>query len=112
MTDPDWRSRHCAEAAAAELLRATGRDIWAEWGGCPRSWRAAADLYRRLGVRCLKDAVSAAIGEPLAPSTASHGDIAMIDGALGIVHGQWAVRCIDRWHPIWRAECVWKLPRS
>lgn len=109
MRDPDWAG-HCAEPAAERVSAATGRDIWTDLGGCPRSWREAAALYRRLGVSCLKDAVTAVVGEPLAPSEARPGDLAMVDGALGIVHGTWAVRCVDRWQPIWRAECVWRLP--
>jgi hypothetical protein len=109
MREPDW-SRHCAEPAAERLLEATGRDFWAELGGCPRSWREAAELYRRHGVTCLRELVTKLLGEPVPVEEAGHGDLALVDGALGIVHGTWAVRCMDRWQPIWRAECVWKPP--
>jgi hypothetical protein len=105
--DPDW-DRHCADLGAEAVGEATGRDIWTELGGAPRSWREAAALYRRLGVRSLREAVTVVLGEPLAVTDALHGDIALVDGALGVVHGSWAVRCLDHWHPIWRAECVWK----
>jgi hypothetical protein len=106
--DPDWRTRHCAEPAAEQVLKATGEDPWAALGGCPRSWREAADLYRRLGVTNLKDAVTAVLGAPIACKHARRNDVAMVDGALGIVRGE-LVECIDRMQPIGRADCAWRI---
>lgn len=113
MSEPDWR-HHCAEPAAEQLLVATGRDIWQEVGGCPRSAREAADLYRRLGVTNFKDAVSAVLGEPVDPKLARRGAIALLEcpgrglWALGIVRGEW-IECIDRMQPLSRAKCCWNL---
>ena len=94
-------------AAASAAL---GRDIWAEIGGCPRSPREAAGLYRRLGVTNFADAVTAVLGPPVGAGQAMRGDIAMIDGALGIVRGEW-VECIDHMQPIERVRFVWRVER-
>jgi hypothetical protein len=111
LTDPDWRTGHCAEPAAEAVRRATGRDILAELGGCPRSPRQAATLYRRLGVTCLRDAVSAVLGTSIDPKRAMRGDIAMVDGSLGIVLGEW-VECFDRMQPIERATHAWHVEKG
>jgi hypothetical protein len=108
LPDPDWATVHCTEPAAELVLKATGRDIWAELGGCPHSWREAAEIYRRLGVTNLKDAVSAILGPPVDLGHARRGDIAMVDGALGIVRGE-LVECLDRMQPIGRAACAWRI---
>lgn len=90
------------------MRAATGRDIWAEIGGCPRSWREAASLYRRLGVTNLRDAVSRVLGDPIDPKCARRGDVAMVNGGLGIVRGE-LVECIDAMQPIGRATCAWRV---
>lgn len=100
MADPDW-SLHCAEFAIP-------KDMWAKLGGCPRSWRDAAELYRRLGVTNLKDAATAVFGEPVSVRQAMRGDIVMVDGALGICRGEW-VECLDRMQPLARGQCAWHL---
>lgn len=105
---PDWRTRHCAEPAADRIREATGKDPWHALGGCPRSAREAAALYRRAGVTNLKDCVTAVLGEPVSPLLAMRGDLAMVDNALGIVRGEW-VECIDRLQPIGRAICAWRV---
>jgi len=88
---PDWRTKHCAEPAIAAAAAARGlnaEDLWATLGGCPRSWREAAALYRRLGVRSLAEAVSAVLGPPFAsPRLARRGDVVMAQGALGLCRG-------------------------
>lgn len=99
---------HCTEPAAERLRQATGRDLWAELGGCPRSWRDAAAFYRRLGVTNLRDAVTAILGPPIDRKLARRGDVAMVDGALGIVRGE-LVECVDRMQPIGRAQFAWRL---
>lgn len=107
---PSWEL-HCAEYAAAQVKAATGRDIWAEIGGCPRSWRQAAKLYRRLGVSCLREAVEVVLG-PAAPAfRANRGDLVMVDGALGVCRGFW-VQCLDRMQPITRGQCSWPVGRG
>jgi hypothetical protein len=102
-SDPDW-THHCTELAVGAVA---GRDIWHELGGCPRSWREAADLYRRMGVRTLAEAVSKVLGDPIKPSQAMRGDVVMIDEALGVCRGEW-VECLDRMQPIARATLAWK----
>lgn len=92
ISEPDWRTRHCAEPAIEAASSASGRDIWAELGGCPRSWREAADLYRRLGVRNLTEATTKVLGPPLAsPRLAKRGDVVMAQGALGVCAGEVAI---------------------
>lgn len=107
MTDPDFRSRHCAEPAVEAVFAACGKDVWAEWGGCPRSWREAADLYRRMGVRTLAEAVTVAIGPPLAsPLLAKRGDIVMVQGALGVCRGD-IVECMGDNMPLDAVTIAW-----
>ena len=89
------------------VTAATGRDVWAELGGCPRSWAEAAALYRRLGVRSLVDAVSSVLGPALDPKQAMRGDVMMVDGSLGICRGE-LVECIDRMQPARRATHAWR----
>jgi hypothetical protein len=90
------------------VKKAEGRDIWAELGFCPRSWREAADLYRRMGVRTLAEFVTAVLGPSVDPKQARRGDICMVDGALGICRGEW-VECADLMQPIGRATAAWRV---
>lgn len=107
-SDPDFRVRHCAELAADAVREASGRDIWAELGGCPRSWREAADVYRRLGARTLAGAVTAVLGDPLAsPRLARRGDIAIVRGALGVVRGE-LIECMGANVPLGEAGRAWR----
>lgn len=110
MTEPGW-AFHCAEFAAGHVKAETGRDIWGGFGRIPHSPREAADFYRSLGVTNLKDAVTAVMGEPVDPALAMRGDIAMVDGALGIVRGD-LIEFMDRMQPIWRATCAWHLTKG
>lgn len=105
---PDWRTRHCAEPVATRIEEATGRAIWAELGGCPRSWRGAADLYRRAGVRSLSELVTKILGEPCDRKLARRGDIAMVRGALGIVRGE-VIECMGATVPLIEAEAIWRI---
>lgn len=107
-SDPDWRTRHCGELAVEAVDAASGRDVWAELGGCPRDWREAAALYRRIGVRTLADAVTHVLGEPIAPRRAMRGDVVMVDGALGVCRGDW-IECLDRMQPMKRAQKAWRV---
>lgn len=106
--DPDWRTRHCAEPVADAIREAKGRDVWAELGGCPRSWREAAALYRRAGVRSLAEVVTRVLGEPIDRKLARRGDVAMVRGALGIVRGEVA-ECFGATVPMREAEAVWPI---
>lgn len=72
---------HCVD-------HAFGPDIWAEVGGRPETWREAAALYRRLGVRDLAGAVTAVLGQPIAVRKARRGDMVMVRGSLGICRGE------------------------
>lgn len=102
----DW-SGHCAEPVAEEVRARSGRDVWAELGGCPRSWREAAALYRRLGVTTLADAVTKALGAPLSSTRkARRGDAVMVRGALGVCAGDVAV-CSGATVPMREADKAW-----
>jgi hypothetical protein len=113
MVDPDWEL-HCVDFASAHLKSATGRDVWGELGVSPRSWRDAADMYRRLGVTSLRDAVTAVLGPPVDPKLAHRGDLALVESAagvwwaLGIVRGD-VIECCDRMLSISRAVCAWRV---
>lgn len=106
--DPDWRTRHCAEPVAEAIRAASGRDIWAELGGCPRSWREAADLYRRHGCASLAEIVSKALGEPVDRKLARRGDIAMVRGSLGIVRGE-VIECMGATVALSEASAIWAV---
>lgn len=104
--DPDWR-RHCAEPAIAAASAARGRDLWAAVGGCPRGWREAAELYRRLGVRTLRDAATAMLGPEIDPKRAMRGDVVMANGALGLCRGETA-EFMDAVLPMRKVEAAWR----
>lgn len=104
---PSW-DRHCAEPAAERLKQATGRDLWGEMGGCPRSWRQAAEFYRDLGVVNLKDAVTKVLGPPVDPKRARRGDIALVNGGLGLVRGD-LIEGVDGVAPLSGAQCAWRI---
>lgn len=110
MSDPDWGTRHCAEPVVEAIQKATGRDIWAELGGCPRSWREAAALYRRAGVRSLAELATKLLGPPANRRTARRGDIAMVRGALGIVRGE-VIECMGAVVPLSDASLIWRARR-
>lgn len=79
--------------AVAEARGVNPGDLWAELGGCPRSWREAAALFRRLGVRTLRGAVTAVLGPEIDRRKACRGDIVMTRGGLGICRGDLAECC-------------------
>jgi len=106
VNDPDWRTRHCAEPAVDAIAKASGRDIWAELGGCPRSWREAAQLYRRAGVRSLAELATKMLGEPIDRRRAQRGDLAMVQGALGVVRGE-VIECMGATVLINEASLIW-----
>lgn len=106
MTDPTWH-RHCGDLAAEAVAKASGRDIWAEVGGAPRSWRQAAALYRRLGARTLEEVVTALLGPALSPRRATRGDVVMVDGSLGVCRGEVA-ECMGATVPMRRASKAWR----
>lgn len=117
--------QHCADLAVAHVKETTGRDIWKEVGGAPRSAKEAADLYRKLKVRTLRTLVTKLLGKPIKPALAMREDIALVMSApgkadaerhrehgqiaaLGIVRGD-LIECADRVLPIDRAVCCWKI---
>lgn len=107
MSDPDWRTRHCAEPVVEAIWASSGRDIWAELGGCPRSWREAAALYRRAGVRSLQDLATNLLGDPIERKRARRGDVVMVRGGLGLCRGEHAEMC-GAVVPMREAEAVWR----
>jgi hypothetical protein len=104
---PEW-NQHCSDLAARNIKAIAHRDVWAELGGCPRSWEDAAALYRRLGVRTLYGAVTAVLGPSIDPKQAMRGDIVMVDNALGICRGERA-EFLDGMHPMGRATAAWRV---
>lgn len=106
-SDPDWRTRHCAEPVVEAIKAATGRDIWAELGGCPRSWREGAALYERLGVRSLADFATVLLGPRVGRRLARRGDIVMVRGALGICRGEVA-ECMGATVKMKEVEFAWR----
>lgn len=104
--EPDWRTRHCAEPVAETIRKAAGRDIWSELGGCPRSWRDAAALYRRAGVRSLPELMTKLFGPPIDRRQARRGDAAMVRGALGIVRGE-LIECMGATVPLGEGDLFW-----
>lgn len=105
-SDADWRTYHCGELAVDAVKEASGRDVWAEVGGCPRSWRDAAALYRSLGARTLAEVVTAILGEPINHRQARRGDVVMVRGSLGVCRGEVA-ECIGATVPMREAEMAW-----
>lgn len=117
--------QHCADFAVQHVKETTGRDIWNELGGAPRSAKEAADLYRKMHVRTLRALVTKMLGREIKPATAMRGDIALVMSssgnadadrhrehgqiaALGIVRGD-LIECADQVLPIERAVCCWKI---
>lgn len=86
----------------------TGRNIWGELGGCPRNPREAADLYRRIGVRSLREAVGKVLGEEITPAFAMRGDVVMSQNALGICRGELA-EFLDRMLPMKEVVSAWRV---
>lgn len=110
MTDPTWNF-HCADFAAARYKEVTGKSLWRVLGRHPKSPAEAAALYRKHGVRTMKELVSKVMGEAVDPKLAMRGDIMMVDNALGICRGE-VIECMDRMQPIHRAECAWRFDRT
>ncbi|TZG23962.1 DUF6950 family protein [Sphingomonas montanisoli] len=109
MTTPEWH-RHCADRAADHVLDASGIDVWKILGAPPpRSWREAADLYRRHGVRSLGELVSRALGAPVSPLLARRGDVVRRGWALGICEGELATFFGGEVSPISEIDEAWQL---
>lgn len=109
MIEASWNF-HCAEFSAAWLREQTGRDVWAEIGGCPRSCREAAFLLRRLNVRSLREATSRVLGDEIVPAMAMRGDIVYSPHALGVCRGEKA-EFVDRFLPMREIVCAWRVGR-
>lgn len=110
--EPGWDA-HCVDFIARHYKAVTGKNLWRVLHHrCPRSAREAAELYRKLGVTNLRDAVGKVLGAPLGPAFAMRGDIVLVMSgniaALGIVRGD-LIECMDNTLPITRAECAWRL---
>lgn len=108
-SDPDWRTRHCGELAFDAIAEARGcdaADLWAEVGGCPRNWREAAAVYRRMGVRTLDGFMTAVLGPPIPRRRARRGDIVMVRGSLGVCRGDLA-ECLGATVPMREADLAW-----
>lgn len=112
---PDWQTRTCADAAMEAAAAARGcpvEQLWTELGGRPRSWREAAALYRRLGVRTLAEAAGK-LGAPIDRRQARRGDVVMVKGSLGICRGE-LVECLGEndepvMVPLRHVERAWRV---
>ena len=108
MIEPTWEC-HCVDRAAEHYHAVTGTSLWAKSGvKAPRNAKQTAAVFRVLGVRTLKAALSKVLGKPVRPAFAMRGDLVMVDNAVGICRGEW-VEMIDRMQPISRAECAWRI---
>lgn len=103
---PTW-SFHCGDLAVEAVRAASGRDLYAETGGAPRSWRQLAALYRRLGVRRLDQVMTRLLGTPINPRRAARGDVVFVDGSLGVCRGEMA-ECMGATVPMRRASKAWR----
>lgn len=97
----DW-SAHCGDLAA-QAVRPKHLE---RLGPMPRSWREAAALYRRLGVRNLAGAVTVVLGPPIPRRRAMRGDVVMVRGSLGICRGE-VVECVGATVRIGEVEAAW-----
>jgi hypothetical protein len=110
-SEVDWRTRHCGELAFDAIAAARDCDaaeLWAQVGGCPRDWRQAAAVYRRLGVRTLAGFMTACLGEPIPTRRAMRGDVVMVRGSLGVCRGDLA-ECLGATVPMREAELAWSV---
>ncbi len=108
--EPQW-DWHCADHAVQHIKETTGRDIWKELGGSPKSTKRAIAIYRKLKARTLKTATSKVLGKPKKTAFAMRGDIVMVNNALGICRGEW-VECLDAMHFIGKCDCAWSVKRG
>jgi hypothetical protein len=107
-----WGSSDCCLFAADWVQEATGIDPAAEYRGRYRTEAGAARLLNRLG-GSVEAAVDKALGMPLtSPLLAQRGDIALVDGALGIVIGGEVALMSEAGlvlHPLAMAARAWRI---
>lgn len=108
MTEPTWDA-YCVDHAAAHYQRITGASLWG-MAKCepPRNARETAEVFRKLGVRTLKGALTKTLGAPVDPKLAMRGDFVMVDNAVGICRGEY-VEMMDGMQPLQNAECAWRI---
>lgn len=94
---------HCADLPVNAV---PGRDIWAELGGRPNSWREMAELYRRHGCTCLAEVVDKVL-ERVPVRAARRGDVVMVRGSLGVCRGD-LVECYGATVPLSEASIAWR----
>jgi hypothetical protein len=83
-----WGQRDCATWVADWRHAVTGQDAARAWRGRYKTERGALRAIRRAGFSDMADWVDSIAGGRLpSPLLAQRGDVAMVQGALGIVVG-------------------------
>lgn len=83
-----WGTHDCATWVAGWGREVTGEDHAAAWRGRYDTEVGAVRMIRRAGYRDMAQWVSEICGDPLAHRLmAQRGDVALVEGALGIVTG-------------------------
>jgi hypothetical protein len=83
-----WGDHDCATWVADWRKIATGKDAATAWRGKYTTERGALRQIKRAGFETMADWVDSILGDRLpTPLLAQRGDIALVQGALGIVTG-------------------------
>jgi hypothetical protein len=108
-----WGVRDCATWVADWRCLVTGQDAAQAWRGRYKTERGAWRIIRRAGARTLDAWFDGIVGPRLsAPLLAQRGDVAMVQGALGIVAGaKVAVLSPDGlvFWPLTEATAAWRV---
>lgn len=81
-----WGRHDCALHAANAVLAQTGEDPAAAYRGRYQTARGSVRALRKWGADTLEATIAAGFGE-VAPAFARRGDLALIDGPLGVSVG-------------------------
>jgi hypothetical protein len=82
-----WGTRDCATWVADWRCIITGQDAAQAWRGRYRTERGALRAIRRAGFASIEEWVDSIAPRLPGPLLAQRGDVAMVQGALGIVTG-------------------------
>ncbi len=108
-----WGRHDCCLFAADWVREATGADPAADWRGRYRSASGARRILRQHFDGDVAAVATAVLGEPLAsPLLAQRGDVALVDGALGVVIGAEVALLGEAglaFHPLGTAARAWRV---
>lgn len=74
-----WGKNDCCLFAANTVLATTGKDLAAEFRGKYRTKMGAARILKKHGYQSIEQLLNAKLGTPIAPLTATTGDVALIE---------------------------------